>query len=106
MFPTLEDFNLLLLNIPCTFDILRNIWVEAAIPVLLSVLVNDSINQTLSRTVITTVLTLFSALALFFFGGEILRDFSLVLIIGMISGVYSTIFVASPIVYDVKRKKK
>ncbi|MCP4481552.1 MAG: protein translocase subunit SecF [bacterium] len=71
----------------------------------LDVVVNDSINQTLSRTVITTVLTLFSAFALFLFGGDILRDFSLVLIIGMISGVYSTIFVASPVVYDVKNKK-
>jgi len=58
---------------------------------------NDSINQTLSRTVITGGLVLLSVLALVFFGGEVLRSFSLALLIGVISGTYSTVAIASPI---------
>ncbi|MCY7375728.1 MAG: protein translocase subunit SecF [Pyrinomonadaceae bacterium] len=58
---------------------------------------NDSINQTLSRTVITAGLVLFSVLALVVFGGDVLRSFSLALLVGMIMGTYSTIAIASPI---------
>ncbi len=58
---------------------------------------NDSINQTLSRTVITAGLVLFSVLALVFFGGEVLRSFSLALLVGIAMGTYSTIAIASPI---------
>ena len=63
----------------------------------LSETINRSINQTLSRTVLTSGLTLLSALALFLFGGPVLRGFSLALVIGIVVGTYSSIFVASPI---------
>jgi preprotein translocase subunit SecF len=58
---------------------------------------NDSINQTLSRTIITSGLVLLSVLALVLFGGEVLRSFSLALLVGVILGTYSTIAIASPI---------
>lgn len=58
---------------------------------------NDSINQTLSRTVITAGLVLLSVLALVIFGGEVLRGFSLALLVGVTMGTYSTIAIASPI---------
>ena len=58
---------------------------------------NEAINQTLSRTIITGGLVLLSVLALVLFGGEVLRSFSLALLIGVISGTYSTIAIASPI---------
>ena len=58
---------------------------------------NDSINQTLSRTVITAGLVLLSVLSLVIFGGEVLRSFSLALLVGLILGMYSTIAIASPI---------
>jgi preprotein translocase subunit SecF len=72
----------------------------------LDVLINDSVNQTLARTIITTGCTLLPVFALFFFGGEPLHDFSFALMVGIISGVYSTVYVASPIVYDWKTRKK
>jgi preprotein translocase subunit SecF len=55
---------------------------------------NQSINQTLSRTIMTSVLTLFVVLALFFLGGSMLHGFSLALIIGIVVGTYSSIYVA------------
>ena len=58
---------------------------------------NKSINETLSRTIITSVTTLLALLSIFILGGEILRGFSLAMIIGVIIGTYSSIFVASPI---------
>ena len=58
---------------------------------------NDSINQTLSRTVITAGLVVLSVLSLVLFGGEVLRSFSLALLVGLILGCYSTIAIASPI---------
>ncbi len=58
---------------------------------------NDSINQTLSRTIITSGLVLLSVLALVIFGGEVLKSFSLALLVGVILGTYSTIAIASPI---------
>ncbi len=59
--------------------------------------VNLSINQTLSRTVLTSGTTLVVVLALFFFGGEVIHDFAFALLIGVIVGTYSSIFVASPL---------
>src|ERR1700730_19179211 len=61
-------------------------------------IMNDSINQTLSRTLLTSTVTLIPILCLFFFGGAVLRDFSLAIIIGVVVGTYSSIFIASPIV--------
>lgn len=58
---------------------------------------NDSINQTLSRTIITSGLVLLSVLSLVLFGGEVLRSFSLALLVGVTLGTYSTIAIASPI---------
>ncbi|MDT7604626.1 MAG: preprotein translocase subunit SecF, partial [Acidobacteriota bacterium] len=58
---------------------------------------NDSINQTLSRTVITSGLVFLSVVAMVLFGGEVLRPFSLALVIGIVFGTYSSIAIASPI---------
>ncbi|NWF51908.1 MAG: protein translocase subunit SecF [Nitrospirae bacterium] len=60
--------------------------------------INTSINEVLSRTIITSATVLLTSLALFFFGGEVIHDFSLAMIMGVIIGTYSSIFVASPIV--------
>ena len=62
-------------------------------------IINQSINEVLSRTIITSVTTFFAALALFLFGGEVIHDFALAIMIGIIIGTYSSMFVASPIVY-------
>ncbi len=69
-------------------------------------IINISINQTLARTIITSGSTLLALLALYLFGGEILRNFSLVLIIGIIIGTASTIFVCSPLVLELGVSKK
>jgi len=61
----------------------------------LSAVINTSINQTLSRTILTGLTTLLVVLALFFLGGEIIHDFSFALILGIIIGTYSSIFIAS-----------
>jgi preprotein translocase subunit SecF len=61
-------------------------------------LVNRSINETLSRTILTSGTVLFVVLALFFFGGDIIHDFAFALLVGVISGTYSTIFVSSPLI--------
>lgn len=59
--------------------------------------VNISLNQTLARTIMTSMTTLLVLIALFVFGGEIIHDFALALIIGVLIGTYSSIYVASPI---------
>jgi preprotein translocase subunit SecF len=61
-------------------------------------LVNRSINQTLSRTILTSGLTFLTVLALFFLGGEVLKGFAFTLVVGIVVGTYSSIFIASPIV--------
>jgi preprotein translocase subunit SecF len=60
--------------------------------------INTAINQTLSRTLITSGTTLLSMIALFFFGGDVLRGFAFTMIIGVITGTYSSVFVAAAIV--------
>jgi len=60
-------------------------------------LINDSVNQTLSRTILTSFLTWLSCVSIFLFGGPALRDFSFVLVVGIVIGTYSTIYIASPI---------
>jgi preprotein translocase subunit SecF len=74
-------------------------------------IVNGSINQTLSRTVLTSGLTLLTALSLLIFGGQVLNGFSFALVVGIIVGTYSSIFVASPILvfwrdFAEQRKRK
>ena len=66
---------------------------------------NLSVNEVLSRTIITSTTVLLTSIALFFFGGEVLHDFSLAMILGVIIGTYSSIFVASPIVLMLGGKK-
>jgi preprotein translocase subunit SecF len=60
--------------------------------------INESINQTLGRTVITSGTALLTALALFFFGGEVLHGFAFTMVVGIITGTYSSIFIAAAIV--------
>jgi preprotein translocase subunit SecF len=60
-------------------------------------LINRSINQTLSRTILTSGLTFLAVLSLFLFGGEVIHSFSFALVVGVIIGTYSSIFIASPI---------
>jgi preprotein translocase subunit SecF len=66
--------------------------------------INKSVNEVLSRTIITSMTTFFSALALFVFGGEVIHDFALAIMLGIIIGTYSSVFVASPIVLMLKGK--
>ena len=69
-------------------------------------IVNDSVNQTLSRTIITAGTTFFSVLALFLFGGEALKGFAFTMLIGIISGTYSTVFIASAIAILLSQKRR
>jgi preprotein translocase subunit SecF len=73
----------------------------------LAKIINDSINQTLSRTIISSGTTFLTVLALYLFGGEVLRGFAFAMVIGIIVGTYSTIYIASPIVvwWDNFRKR-
>jgi SecD/SecF fusion protein len=67
-----------------------------------------AINQTLSRTIITSATVFFVCIILFLFGGDALKGFSLALVLGIIVGTYSSIFIATPVVVDFggKNKKK
>jgi preprotein translocase subunit SecF len=67
-------------------------------------LLNRSINETLPRTVLTTGTTIVTLLALFLFGGVIIRDFALILIAGIVLGTYSSIFVAAPALYEIEKR--
>ena len=69
----------------------------------LAEVINLSVNETMSRTLLTSLTVIFEVLALYFFGGEVLRDFSLCLLFGFISGVYSTVYVASALVVTWRR---
>jgi len=70
----------------------------------LSNIFNRSINETLSRTILTSGTVLIVVLALFFLGGEIIHNFAFAMLIGIISGTYSTVYIASPIVLAVGKK--
>jgi preprotein translocase subunit SecF len=61
---------------------------------------NAAINQTLSRTILTSLTVFLVVVVLYVFGGEVLRDFAFILIVGVVTGTYSSIFVAAPIVVD------
>jgi preprotein translocase subunit SecF len=71
----------------------------------LATIVNTAVNQTLSRTVITAGTTLLSVIALYLFGGEVLEGFAFTMMIGIISGTYSTVFIASSIAIALQRGK-
>ncbi len=66
----------------------------------LDVLINRSLNETLSRTIITSLTVFMVLLSLLFFGGEVIHDFALALTVGVFVGSYSTLFIATPLVYD------
>lgn len=66
--------------------------------------INNSINEVLSRTIITVFTTFLAVLFLFIFGGEVTRDFSLTLLLGMIVGTYSSVFVASPLMVEWEKR--
>jgi len=63
-------------------------------------IINTSINQTFSRTILTSVTTLLVVLSLYFLGGAVINDFAFVMLVGVITGTYSSIFIASPILLD------
>ena len=72
--------------------------------VALEATINRSVNEVLSRTIITVLTTFIAAAAIYFFGGEVLHDFAFALLVGLIVGTYSSIFVASPILIVWKTK--
>jgi SecD/SecF fusion protein len=65
---------------------------------------NTSLNQTLNRTLVTSITTLIVVIVLYIYGGDVLRPFSFALIIGIILGTYSSIFIASPITLYLEEK--
>lgn len=67
--------------------------------------INSALNSTLSRTLNTSLTTLIVLLAIFFFGGESLRGFMFALIVGVVVGTYSSVFIATPITFDALKKK-
>ena len=69
-------------------------------------LTNISINETLSRTIITSATTLLALVSIYIFGGEILKGFSLAMILGVIFGTYSSIYIANPILVQLKVSQK
>lgn len=71
----------------------------------LATVVNTAVNQTLSRTVITAGTTLLSVIALYLFGGEVLEGFAFTMMVGIVSGTYSTVFIASSIAIMLQRSK-
>jgi preprotein translocase subunit SecF len=72
----------------------------------LDAVVNRSVNQTLARTVITSGTTLMAVGSLFVFGGEVLRGFAFTMIVGLISGTYSTVFIASSVAIMLSQRKR
>ena len=68
--------------------------------------VNSAINTTLSRTIITSLTIIFVLLVLFLFGGEVIRGFAFAILIGIIVGTYSSIIIASPVVYDLGKNNE
>lgn len=69
-------------------------------------IINNSVNQTLVRSINTSIVVIVVLLALLFLGGETTKNFSLALLVGVVSGVYSSIFVASPLWYELKGESR
>ncbi len=69
------------------------------------VILNKAINDTLARTVMTSLTVFLTLLTLFIFGGEVTRGFAFAMLIGVITGVYSSVFVAAPILMDFAKDK-
>jgi SecD/SecF fusion protein len=68
-------------------------------------IINKSINDTLSRTIMTSLTVFLTLLILFIFGGEVTRGFAFAMLIGVITGTYSSIFVAAPVLVDLAKDK-
>ncbi len=68
-------------------------------------LINLAINQTLGRTILTTGVTLLTVIALFLWGGRVLNDFAFALLVGFLSGAYSTVYIASPLLLFWEKKR-
>jgi SecD/SecF fusion protein len=85
------------------FDRIREI--KGKTPALTDKMVNDAINQTLSRTILTSFTAWLVVVILFFFGGEGLHGFAFALVVGFLSGTYSTVYIATPILIDWVRTK-
>src|SRR5262249_1987046 len=86
------------------FDRIREI--KGKTPFLTENMINLALNQTLSRTILTTFTAFLVVVILYFFGGEGLAPFSFCLLVGFISGTYSTVYIASPILIDWAGKKE
>ena len=69
-------------------------------------IINLSVNEVLSRTIVTNGTVFLVVVALYFFGGVVLEDFALAMILGVLVGTYSSVFVASPIVYGFRKEAK
>ena len=67
-------------------------------------IINAALNSTLSRTINTSLTTFFVLLIIFIFGGEVIRGFMFALMVGVIVGTYSSLFIASPIMLDTMKK--
>jgi SecD/SecF fusion protein len=67
---------------------------------------NNALNSTLSRTINTSMTTFFVLLVIFIFGGEVIRGFMFALMVGVLVGTYSSLFVASPIMLDTLKREK
>jgi SecD/SecF fusion protein len=68
--------------------------------------INRAINDTLSRTIMTSLTVFLTILILFIFGGEATRGFAFAMLIGVVTGTYSSIFVAAPVLVDMDRSNK
>lgn len=87
------------------FDRIRENQIRTPVEPLDSI-VNASINEVLSRTVITSLTTFLAAISLYLFGGEVIHDFALALVSGIVIATYSSIFIASPIVVELESRRK
>jgi preprotein translocase SecF subunit len=70
----------------------------------LDVIVNKAVNHTLARTIITSGTTFLAVLALFLFGGEVLQSFAFTMLVGIVTGAYSTVFIAASIAIILSRR--
>ena len=87
------------------FDRVRENMRDACAATTSTTIVNNAVNQTLSRTVITAGTTLLSVIALYLFGGEVLEGFAFTMLVGIISGTYSTVFIAAAIAIMLQGRK-
>jgi preprotein translocase SecF subunit len=88
-----------------TFDRVReNLRTMPRAP--LQLVVNTAVNQTLARTIITAATTFLAVLALFVFGGDVLRGFAFTMLVGIVSGTYSTVFIAAAIAIMLSKRSR